>query len=176
MKFFNSNTKASFLRDMVYSANDGAITTFAIVAGSQGASLENSVILILGVANLLADGLSMASGNYLGVKTEVEYRESKGDGDENDEGSPIAHGLVTFLGFLLAGCVPLIPYVFNLPGAFGVSTALVGLALFAVGALRGKAIKKDIVRSGFEMLVVGGLAAVVAYIVGYLLDHYIVQS
>ena len=172
MKFFTPRTKATFLRDLVYSANDGVITTFAIVAGSQGASLDNSVILILGIANLLADGFSMASGSYLGVKTEVQYKKSQGEGD-NGEGSPLSHGLVTFIGFLTIGLIPLIPFLANLPGAFGVSTVFVGATLFFVGYARGKAIKIDGFRSGFEMLVIGGFAAFVAYAVGYILDHYI---
>lgn len=62
----------SYLRDWVYGGIDGAVTTFAIVAGSVGASLSTNVILILGVANLLADGFSMAAANYTGSKSENE--------------------------------------------------------------------------------------------------------
>jgi VIT1/CCC1 family predicted Fe2+/Mn2+ transporter len=60
----------SFLRDFVYGAIDGCITTFAITAGSVGAGLSSGVVIVLGVANLLADGFSMAVGNYLGTKAE----------------------------------------------------------------------------------------------------------
>lgn len=60
------------LRDVVYGAIDGAVTTFAIVAGVAGADLPTQVILALGVANLLADGFSMAAGNYAGTKAEAE--------------------------------------------------------------------------------------------------------
>lgn len=63
---------ASYLRDWVYGGIDGAVTTFAIVAGAVGASLSANVILILGVANLLADGFSMAAANYSGSKSENE--------------------------------------------------------------------------------------------------------
>jgi VIT1/CCC1 family predicted Fe2+/Mn2+ transporter len=67
--------KPSYLRDWVYGGIDGGITTFAIVAGVVGADLSSRVILILGLANLLADGLSMAAGNYSATKTEVDdYR------------------------------------------------------------------------------------------------------
>ncbi|WP_438976416.1 VIT1/CCC1 transporter family protein [Roseicyclus sp.] len=59
-----------YLRDVVYGAIDGAVTTFAIVAGVAGAALETKVILALGLANLLADGFSMAAGNYAGTKAE----------------------------------------------------------------------------------------------------------
>jgi len=59
-----------YLRDMVYGAIDGAVTTFAIVAGVAGAGLSPAVIVALGMANVLADGFSMAMGNYSGTKAE----------------------------------------------------------------------------------------------------------
>ena len=62
--------KRRFLRDWVLGGIDGAVTTFAIVAGVAGAGLSYSVVIILGVANLIADGISMAAGNYSGVKAE----------------------------------------------------------------------------------------------------------
>lgn len=60
----------SYLRDLVYGAVDGIVTTFAIVAGVAGARLSDGVVIILGLANLLADGASMAASNYLGARTE----------------------------------------------------------------------------------------------------------
>lgn len=65
----------SVLRDFVYGAIDGAVTTFAIVAGVAGANLEGRTVLILGFANVLADGFSMAASNYLATKSELEERE-----------------------------------------------------------------------------------------------------
>ena len=67
-----SGPDASYLRDWVYGGIDGAVTTFAIVAGSVGADLSPTIILILGAANLFADGFSMAAANYTGSKSEIE--------------------------------------------------------------------------------------------------------
>src|SRR3954468_11568930 len=53
-----------YVRELIYGANDGIITTFAVVAGVAGGGLALPVVLILGAANLFADGLSMAAGNY----------------------------------------------------------------------------------------------------------------
>ncbi len=64
--------RANYVRDWVYGGIDGAITTFAIVAGVVGAALSSKIIIILGLANLLADGLSMAASNYSGTKAEVD--------------------------------------------------------------------------------------------------------
>lgn len=64
----------SYLRDLVYGAIDGTVTTFAVVAGVRGAALATSVVVILGVANLVADGFSMAASNFLGIRAEDERR------------------------------------------------------------------------------------------------------
>ncbi|MCL3882075.1 VIT1/CCC1 transporter family protein [Marivita sp. GX14005] len=61
-----------YLRDIVYGGIDGSVTTFAIVAGVAGAGLSTWVIIALGVANVLADGFSMAAGNYSGTKAELD--------------------------------------------------------------------------------------------------------
>src|SRR5262245_30070807 len=62
----------SYLRDFVYGSIDGSITTFAVVAGVIGAGLSTGVIIILGLANLLADGFSMAVGNFLGTRADEQ--------------------------------------------------------------------------------------------------------
>jgi vacuolar iron transporter family protein len=62
--------RPSYLRDMVYGAIDGTVTTYAVVAGVAGAGLDSSVVLVLGAANLVADGFSMAVANYLGIRSE----------------------------------------------------------------------------------------------------------
>src|SRR6187455_2998083 len=61
-----------YLPEIVYGSIDGIVTTFAVVAGSSGADLGINIILILGVSNLLADGLSMSIGSYLSKKSEQD--------------------------------------------------------------------------------------------------------
>jgi vacuolar iron transporter family protein len=65
----------SYVRDFIYGAIDGTVTTFAIVAGVVGAGMSTKTIIILGVANVLADGFSMAASNYLGTKSENDERD-----------------------------------------------------------------------------------------------------
>lgn len=71
----SESSKSSYLSDFVYGGIDGSVTTFAVVAGVVGASLSPSIVLILGFANLFADGFSMAVGNYLSTKSKREYIE-----------------------------------------------------------------------------------------------------
>lgn len=68
-----SGPPVSYLRDWVFGGIDGAVTTFAIVAGVAGAELSSTIVLVLGAANLVADGFSMAAGNYSGVKAEKDH-------------------------------------------------------------------------------------------------------
>lgn len=63
-----------YLRDFIYGAIDGTVTTFAVVAGVAGAQLSATVVIVLGLANLLADGFSMAISNYLGIRAEDQQR------------------------------------------------------------------------------------------------------
>lgn len=65
----------SYLRDFVYGGVDGVVTTFAVVAGVAGAQLASAVVIVLGVANLIADGFSMAVSNYLGTRAEQQVHE-----------------------------------------------------------------------------------------------------
>ncbi|MQC18807.1 MAG: hypothetical protein DWG80_07020 [Chloroflexi bacterium] len=65
----------SYLRDAVLGAVDGTVTTFAVVAGAIGASLAAPIVLVLGMANLFADGLSMGVSNYLGMRADAQARE-----------------------------------------------------------------------------------------------------
>lgn len=67
--------RQGYLRDFVYGAIDGAVTTFAVVSGVAGAGLSSGVLLVLGLANLVADGFSMAVGNFQGIRTDEELRD-----------------------------------------------------------------------------------------------------
>ncbi len=165
--------KGDYIRDIVLSANDGIVTTFAVVAGSLGASLSPSVVVILGLANLFADGLSMSTGSYLGVKSEIEYEQSEGKKIKLGN-RPLINGLVSFLSFSIAGFIPLISYVFKIPNSFNISAALVVFALLFVGVFRGYVSDKNIVRTAIENLLIGGASAVVAFYVGEMAKRYLI--
>lgn len=69
------NRFQEYLGEFVYGGIDGSVTTFAVVAGSAGAALESKVVIILGFANLIADGFAMSVGSYLSTKSEKENYE-----------------------------------------------------------------------------------------------------
>ena len=220
---------SQYLGEMVYGGLDGIITTFAVVSGVAGAQLGINVILILGLANLLADGFSMGIGAYLSAKSEREYYErerareawevdrfpegeraelfdlyrTQGYSEEEarqlvtikthdrerwvdsmmleelgmlkEEKNPLLSGLATVVAFVVAGSVPLLVYLLAMTVAipasalFPASIFLSALALFGLGATKVLVTQMSALRSGLEMLLVGGLAAGVAYAVGALL-------
>jgi VIT1/CCC1 family predicted Fe2+/Mn2+ transporter len=158
-----------YLRDLVYGANDGIITTFAIVAGVAGAELSAGIVIILGVANLLADGFSMAASNYLSIRSGAAA--DRTDGVAVAEPPALRHALATFVAFVTAGAVPLAAYLAPAGPVdrFAAATALTMGTLFAVGASRTVVTRGSWWRNGAEMLLVGALAAAVAYGIGRLL-------
>jgi VIT1/CCC1 family predicted Fe2+/Mn2+ transporter len=152
-----------YLRDVVYGANDGIITTFAVVAGVTGGALSSRAVLIVGIANLLADGLSMGVGNYLSIRSHESARAAQELPEE--EASPARHGLATLLAFVAAGSVPLLPYVTGAASGprFLSSVVLTMAALFLVGALRSLVTIDRWWTAGLEMLLLGVVVAGAAY-------------
>ena len=213
---------SNMLRDTIYGAIDGAVTTFAIVASVAGAGLSPLIVVALGIANVLADGFSMAAGNYSGTKADAdnaerlreierrhinEYPEGereelrqilarKGlsgkvldaatDAISNDKEAwieimmvdeygispvdpqPMRAATATFVAFLLAGGIPLIPFLAGIENAFSISSVLTGFVFFGIGALKSVWSLQTWWRSGLETLFIGGAAATIAYVVGTL--------
>ncbi len=163
-----------YLPEFVYGGIDGAVTTFAVVSGALGASLAPGIILILGFANLIADGFSMAVSNYFSTKSrqELNLRAFK-------DKLPLRSALATFIAFLLIGLIPLVSFVFSfLTGSFAqyqftLSYILTGIALALVGWFKGHVTNKNPFRSATETLVIGGIAALLAYVVGYALQTFV---
>ncbi|MFQ5843459.1 MAG: VIT1/CCC1 transporter family protein [Planctomycetota bacterium] len=214
----------SYLGDGVLGAIDGTVTTFAIVAAASGAGLSGGVALVLGLANVLADGLSMAVGNHLRAKAdrdvverarEVEElhidRVPEGEREEIrqvfaakgfagpvldevvavitrdrkqwvdtmlteelglrlETPAPLRASLTTFLAFLLAGLVPLLPLFIvgrrHAAHAFLACLVAAGITFFLIGQVKGRLVGASALRSGLETLLVGGVAATLAYLVG----------
>src|SRR3989344_4274781 len=74
-EMIHAKKEGQYLADFVYGANDGIVTTFAVVAGAVGAGFPTVVIIILGLANLVADGLSMGLSNFLSLRSKRSFEE-----------------------------------------------------------------------------------------------------
>jgi VIT1/CCC1 family predicted Fe2+/Mn2+ transporter len=158
-----------YIRDLVYGANDGIITTFAVVAGVAGGSLSTVAVLVVGAANLAADGLAMGVGNLLAIRANESALAAEGRPEE--ETYPWKHGAATLMAFVGAGAIPLLPYI--VPAAAGGrlvwSAAFTLASLFGVGVARAAITGERWWVKGLEMLMLGGVVAVAAYGAGALM-------
>lgn len=222
----SAGPKHNYLRDWIYGGIDGSVTTFAVVTGVIGANLAAVVIVVLGFANLVADGFSMAAGNFLGTKSEhddakrieaIERRHiqmapdgereevrqifaAKGFKDADLERvvelitsdpdrwvrtmlteeyglpleprSPWKAAAATFSAFAVCGVVPLLPFLIGFTNAFPVSIALTGIVFFVIGSIKSRWSTASWWQSGASTLLVGGIAAALAYVVGVFLKAF----
>lgn len=223
--------RQSHVRDAVYGAMDGIVTTFAVVCGVAGSGLSAGVVIVLGCANLVGDGFSMAVSNYLGTRADRQLVERARNIEEQHlsacpEGereeirqiftgqglcgreleamvsfvtsdrrrwidtmiqeeyglplkgpSPRLAALVTFAAFVIAGALPLIPFLWHpwvgVQSAYLASMATTAGAFFVVGAVKGRFVGQSWHRAGVEACLVGGAAALLAYLVGLFLGGVI---
>lgn len=219
-------TQHSYLRDFVYGAIDGTVTTFAVVSGVAGAGLDPQIVTILGMANLIGDGFSMAASNYLGTRTEEQLRDKAramerkhirfaADGEREEirqifankgfagddleraveiitsdeerwvdtmlvdelgmsleSPSPFKAAFTTFAAFCIVGLLPLLPFIIGYIVNAGTaqlyiwSSLITAMAFFLVGAAKSVFVEQKWYWSGLETLLIGGIAAILAYIVG----------
>lgn len=168
------------LREFVYGGMDGAVTTFAIVTGAAGAGFSTKIILILGLANVFADGFSMAVGAYLSEKAdkELELKNSKEKG--KDTGVPLAASVATFISFILVGFIPLsiyiIDFIFDLglgEDALIYSVFLTLIAFAVIGYMRAVITQINKSKSILESLALGVAAAIISYSLGSVLEGFI---
>ena len=152
----------SYLPDFVYGANDGIVTTIVVISSVSGAAMSPTVILVLGFANLIADGFSMGTSNILAVRSTptAATRPRLLTASRN--------GLATFGAFVLAGFLPLSAYILPISGdaRFTSACTLAALALFGVGACRSLFSDRPWLIAGLEMLGLGAVASIVAYAIG----------
>ena len=214
----------SGVRDMIFGANDGLVSTLAFVAGVVGAITEPSIILISGIAELFAGTISMAAGAYQSSKSELEVLERQshtkiegrtpeehrekmiqfyvsegytiseaeaivervaGMGEEpikagtlealglapEEIGSPVKAGVLCGVSFGLAAIVPISPFTLRflkVTDAMMVSTLMTLVSLFGVGAMKTIFSRKNWIRSGLEMMIIGASASAVTYMIGKL--------
>jgi len=169
------NPFREYVDEAVYGANDGIITTFAVVSGAAGATLGGDTVIILGLANLIADGFSMGASSFLSIRTEDDVKSVRRWWHRRDS-KAVQRSLTTFLAFVVAGAIPLIPFFNGYAEGreFLVSAIAAACTFFIVGGLRTTVTKRGFFTSGAEMLTIGGIAAALAYGIGHLVRAIII--
>lgn len=212
----------NFLRELVFGANDGLVSNVALVAGVAGGTDNPNVILLGGIAGLVAGAISMALGAYVSTKSEQEFRDAEearerwevdnmrdqelaetrqifrlkgitgplldevvaavsrdheqwvklmmteelGFADQSPR--PKVSATVMGLAFSVGSLFPVVPYfITEGDAALITSLSLTAAALFGVGALRASMTTGSMWRKGIEMVVLGGGAVAIAYLIGH---------
>ena len=213
------------VRDMIFGANDGLVSTLGFVVGAFGAFADPYVVLLTGIAELFAGTISMAVGSYQSSKSELEVLERESERkkfkkgmtaeEEKEEmikfyqaegfrrgeaeavvdrivkekelptqagtleelglapkelGSPVKAGALCGVSFGLAALVPIVPFVLPISGWEALLASVIGTmaTLFGVGAMKTIFSRKNWIRSGLEMMIIGASAAAITYIIGTL--------
>lgn len=150
-------TIKKYLPSFVYGGSDGTVTTFAVMAGAVGAGIDTRVVLILGLANLVSDGFSMASADYLAEDSRV---------GENKK-QALKDALVTFFSFTAIGFIPILPVIFAAKEKQFILSAIFTLVAFAcIGYLRGYILKRNKYMLAMQSVAIGSICAALAYFVG----------
>jgi VIT1/CCC1 family predicted Fe2+/Mn2+ transporter len=213
------------LRAAVFGVNDGLVSNASLILGVAGAAADIGVIVLSGIAGLLAGAFSMAAGEYVSVRSQREMYEYQ-IGLEADEleqypeeeagelaliyeargiphetakkmaddiiadpdraldalareelglnpdelGSPWGAAISSFLAFAVGGMIPLLPFlVLAHHGALPISIGLTAIALFSVGATLSLFIGRGAIRGGLRMLLIGGGAGALTFLIGSML-------
>ena len=219
------------VRDMIFGANDGLVSTLAFVAGVVGAIIDPYIVLLSGVAELFAGTISMAFGSYQSAKSELEVWERESQRKEGEKGktpeeereelirfyekegfkrgeaeaivdrisaekevpieeealeelglapeelgNPVKAGLLCGVSFGFAALVPILPFILHglsCTEALTISIIATLATLFGVGAMKTIFSRKNWVRSGLEMMLIGASGAAITYIIGTLFSLFI---
>lgn len=213
------------LRAVVFGANDGLVSNFALIMGMAGGTGQADVVLLAGVAGLVAGAGSMAAGEWVSVRSQRELYEhelaveaweleqfpdderreleliyrAKGLADDQaarvadaimadpavaldtlareelgidptELGSPWTAAISSFLAFAVGAVVPLVPFLVAAGSGAVVASALAsGVALVMVGVAISLFTGRSAWRSGLRMVLIGGGAALVTYLIGSLI-------
>jgi len=211
------------LRDVIFGLNDGLVTSIGFVSGVTGAVFQSKVVILTGIAQIVAGGVAMFIGAYLSNKSQEEFfykeiarekREIKEIPDvekqeirdiygemgfkaeevemivnritsdeklwvrfmmreelgilEEDMQNPVKAGTIMGLTFLIGGIFPLLPYfiIENPFMALKISILLSALVFFSIGIGKSTLTKIHWFKSGMQVTILGGLAALVGFLIG----------
>lgn len=161
----------SEIRQIVFGAEDGMVSTMGAIIGLATASQNKSIVLVSGIVIIAVESLSMAAGTYLSNKSEVRAAISRHQKAAHK--NPVIDSIYMGVSYVLGGSIALYPFwLLPIDWAISLSVTSVILALFTLGILSGRLTKSSPFRTGLEMVVVSLTAAAVGYAVGSLAGQF----
>jgi len=174
MKLGRKDFYGIFLRESTFGFEDGTVTAIGVITGVAGAETSFYVLLLAWTVAALAGGISMAAGTYLSIKSQREFYEciekERGDHIHEELKKPVKGSFIMFISFVIGSILPILPYSI-MQGTVALYSAIIlaTVSLFGFGALKGSYSKRNWIKSGLEMMVIGMIAASAGYLIGALL-------
>ncbi len=153
-----------YLPSFVYGGSDGTVTTFAAMAGAVGAGIDTRIVIILGLANLVSDGFSMASADYLAEDSR------KGE----TKIMALKNSIVTFFSFVVIGFIPILPVILaTKEKQFILSIVFTTATFAAIGYLRARILKRNGALLALQSVIIGSVCATLAFGVGEYISRFV---
>ena len=166
MKFHNFSS-ISYFRNFIFGVEDSLVSTVGLLSGVAVADVPRTTIFLTGIILLLVEGLSMAVGSFLTEYSVGEFIHQT----ERTARSSILSGIIMFFSYLICGFIPLFPYaLWPVDMALKVSIGFSVVSLFLLGIVGAKISDSNILKSGFRMALVGGMAITIGILAGNLLS------
>lgn len=159
----------SSFRNFIFGVEDSLVSTVGLLSGVAIANASRSTLFLTGLVLIFVEAFSMAAGSFLSERSAAQFEQKQIVSARHS----IVPGLVMFISYFVSGFVPLAPYLL-LPtrAAFPISIACSLIALFVLGMISGKVSRTNLLRNGFGMFLVGGLAIGVGVAVGSLVSGF----
>lgn len=156
---------ASYFKSAIFGFEDGLVSTTGMVAGLAAGSLNAKLVILGGLVNIASEGLSMGAGEFISERGIHAMR-----GNRHRDSAALS-GVVMSLSFAVAGLIPLLPVMLgHFPQSVFVSLVSALIALFLLGAIKTRAVNAPgPLRSAIETLIIGGGAALIGFLVGWIL-------
>lgn len=160
----SKQTFVLYVRTFIFGVEDSLVSTVGLLSGVALSGADRNAILLSGFILIFVEAFSMGVGSLLSEHQAESYLARRS--------VPIGHaatsGALMFVSYLIAGLIPLAPYLYYTNSvAISLSIALTLLALFVLGMVSAFFFKISLLRNGFEMLIMGGLAILVGILVGH---------
>lgn len=163
---FTRQKNSIYVRNVIFGVEDSLVSTVGLLSGIAAATVPTSTVLLTGTIYVFVEAFSMAMGSFMSEEFAEEYVAKK---DVSLKQSLIG-GVTMFISSVVAGFVPLFPYMFfEDKTALVLSVAASLFVLFILGIVNGKILKKNIFKRGAYMAVLGGAAIGIGLLVGMVL-------
>ena len=152
---------ADYVRSIIFGFEDSLVSTTGVIAGVSTGIQDPKIILLAASVTIVVEALSMGAGQFLSERSVHQMEKTHTD-------NLVLGGGLMFGSYAIAGIIPLVPIVlFPFPTSIFASIALAFLSLFLLGFVKGKIVQVHPLRSGLEMLVIGGAATLLGVLAGY---------